>query len=93
MMDMMFVQASMEKASGISVVEASASEEQNCIGMSLELRKRKEWCERINAQLGTSFQVEEAYDAPTGYDTVGDSGSEEADPRDEDGDKDDQQQD
>ena len=61
MLDMMFVTASMEKASGISVEEATASDEQNTIGMSLELRKRKEWCDRINAYLGTSFSVEETY--------------------------------
>ena len=92
MLDMMFVQASMEKASGISVVEASASEEQNYIGMTLELRKRQEWCERINAKLGTSFQVEEAYDAPTGYDTAADRGPEETDRGDEDGDQSGEQQ-
>lgn len=91
-MDMMYVQASMEKASGISDIEASASDEQNYIGMSLELRKRREWCERINARLGTSFAVEESYDAPAGYIAAGDSGSEETDPRDEDGDQSDVKQ-
>lgn len=86
-MDMMFVQASMEKASGISVEEATASDEQNYIGMSLELRKRREWCERINARLGTSFAVEEAYDAPTGSIQRADTGTEESDTGDEDGDQ------
>lgn len=87
MMDMMFVQASMEKASGISIEEATASDEQNYIGMSLELRKRREWCDRINPILGTSFNVEEAYDAPRRSDTDTDRGPEEADRGDAPGDQ------
>jgi hypothetical protein len=86
MLDMMFVRSSMEKASGISMEEATASDEQNTIGMSLELRKRKEWCERINAALGTSFDVKEAYDAPNGPVSSTDGGPEETADGDETGD-------
>lgn len=86
MIDMMFVRSSMEKASGISIEEATASDEQNTIGMTLELRKRREWCERTNAELGTSFQVEESYDAPYGPVPGTDGGSEETDDGDADGD-------
>ena len=87
-LDMMFIQASMEKASGITVEEATASDEQNYIGMSLELRKRREWCEAINARLGTAFHVEETdKDAPERRDSIADRGPEEADERDEAGDQ------
>ena len=90
MMDMMYIQASMEKASGISVEEATASDEQNAIGMSLELRKRREWCEAINARLGTSFSVEDAY-AHRGQDSDSAAGLEETDRGDEDGDQESEQ--
>ena len=86
MLDMMFVRSSMEKASGISMEEATASDEQNTIGMTLELRKRREWCERINAALGTSFDVTEAYDAPNGPISGTDGRFEETADGDEDGD-------
>ena len=84
-LDMMFIEASMEKASGISVEEATASDQQNYIGMSLELRKRREWCERINARLGTSFTVEMT-DAPNGSVSGTDDAAEEGDLGDEGGD-------
>ena len=86
MIDMMFVRSSMEKASGISIEEATASNEQNMIGMALELRKRMEWCERTNADLGTSFHVEESNDAPYGPVSSTDGGLEETADGDEDGD-------
>ena len=87
-MDMMFITASMEKASGISVEEATASSEQNDIGLAIELDKRQKWAEQINAVLGTDFQVEltkERYYA-AGSDTAADQGTEGPDTGDEDGD-------
>lgn len=77
-MDIMYIQASMEKASGISVEEATASDEQNYIGMSLELRRRKEWCAAINKRLGTSFSVEDSY-AQSGQGQPDDEGDEQQD--------------
>lgn len=87
-MDMFFIRASMEKASGISVEESTASDEQNMIGLLIELDKREKWAEEINAVLGTDFQVEltkERYNA-AGSDTATDQGTEGDDPGDEDGD-------
>ena len=87
-MDMFFIRASMEKASGISVEEATASSEQNDIGLAIELDKRQKWAEQINAFLGTDFQVEltkERYYA-AGSDTAADQGTEGPDTGDEDGD-------
>lgn len=78
-MDLMYIRASMEKASGISTEEATASEEQNVIGMDMELRRRREWCDRINAALGTSFDVEASYYVSAGSDTDTDTGPEETD--------------
>lgn len=57
MMDMMHIRASMEKTSGISTEEATASVQQISQGLLLELRKREEWADNINAKLGTSFKV------------------------------------
>ena len=90
MLDMMFIRASMEKASGISVEEATSSDEQNYIGMELELAKRQEWCDRINSRLGTSFAVEVTY-APRGSDSDTDTGLEETDRGDQDGDQESEQ--
>ena len=87
-MDMFYIRASMEKTSGISAEEATASDEQNIIGMDLELRKRQEWAENINAVLGTEFIVEATYYVPAGPDTDTDTGREEADRGDEAGDQD-----
>ncbi len=90
-MDMFFIRASMEKASGISVEESTASDEQNMIGLLIELDKREKWAEEINAVLGTDFQVELTKyrygdsDA-AGSDTETDQGTEGDDPGDEDGD-------
>lgn len=87
-MDMFFIRASMEKASGISVEESTASDEQNMIGLLIELDKREKWAKEINAVLGTDFQVEltkERYNA-AGPDTATDQGTEGDDPGDEDGD-------
>ena len=88
-MDMFFIRASMEKASGISVEESTASDEQNEIGLAIELDKREKWAREINAVLGTDFQVEltkERYYA-AGPGTAADQGTEGNDPRDEDGDQ------
>ena len=90
MMDMMYVKASMEKASGISDVEASASDQQNLSGMALELQKRRKWAEQINAYLGTSWTVKETYtqeeyNEPAGYDAAADRRPEETDSGPEDG--------
>ena len=85
-LDMMHIRSSLEKASGISVEEASASVQQVAQGLQLDLRKRLEWCERINKKLGTSFSVRlpdeivtaerigEADDAPDGPRESEDSG-------------------
>ena len=56
-LDMMHIRSSLEKASGISVEEASASVQQVTQGLLLDLRKRVKWCEEINKVLGTSFSV------------------------------------
>lgn len=85
-MDMFFIRASMEKASGISVEESTASDEQNMIGLLVELDKREKWAKEINAVLGTDFQVEltkERYYA-AGSDTETDQGTEGYDPGDQD---------
>lgn len=87
-MDMMYIRASMEKASGISVEEATASDEQNIIGMDLELRRRQEWCRKINERLDTNFSVEASYYVPEGPDTDTDRGLEETDRGDAPGDQD-----
>lgn len=73
-LDMMHIRSSLEKASGISVEEASASVQQVAQGLLMDLRKREIWAERINERLGTSFSVRlpddlmmtEVYDAPDG---------------------------
>jgi len=77
-MDIMSVRSSMEKASGISVEEATASEEQITNGMDQDYRKRLEWATNTNAILGTQFKVEPNY-APDGSDRETDSGTEETD--------------
>ena len=56
-LDMMHIKSSLEKASGISVEEASASDQQVSQGLMMDLRKREKWCEMINAKLGTEFSV------------------------------------
>ena len=86
-MDMFYIRASMEKASGISVEEATASDEQNIIGMDLELRRRQEWADAINGSLGTQFTVEATYYVSAGSDTNTDSGSETSDRGDQTGDQ------
>ena len=77
-MDIMDVRSSMEKASGISVEEATASEQQIVSGMDQEFRKRYEWAMNTNAVLGTKFKVE-PNDASDGSDRQTDSGTEETD--------------
>jgi len=90
-MDMFFIRASMEKASGISVEESTASDEQNEIGLAIELDKREKWAKDINAVLGTNFQVEltkyryEDESDAAGSGTEADQGTEGDDPGDQDG--------
>ena len=67
-LDIMGIRSALEKASGISTAEASASEMQISQLMKLELRKREEWVERLNSALGTEITVRLGegwqYDAP-----------------------------
>ena len=67
-LDMMGIRSALEKASGISTAEASASEMQISQLMKLELRKREDWAERLNSVLGTEITVRLGegwqYDAP-----------------------------
>ena len=68
-LDMMGIRSALEKASGISTAEASASEMQIAQLMKLELKKREQWIEKLNGVLGTSISVRLGegwqYDAPT----------------------------
>ena len=79
MMDIMFVRSSMEKASGISVEEATASEQQIQSGLEQEYQKRLAWSEKINNILGTQFTVELRDDVPIGQNGQRDTGTEETD--------------
>lgn len=56
-LDMMHIRASMEKTSGVSDAEATASVQQINDGLSLDYEKRKKWAEAINAVLGTNITV------------------------------------
>lgn len=47
-----------EKASGVTIEEATSLHQELVITSDIGLRKRKDWCTRINAALGTSFSVE-----------------------------------
>ena len=51
------IRSTLEKASGISTAEASASDQEILEGLDHGLRLRQQWCERINAVLGTNFSV------------------------------------
>ena len=51
------IRSTLEKASGISTAEASASDQEIMEGLEHGLRLRQQWCERINAVLGTNFSV------------------------------------
>ena len=51
------IRSTLEKASGISTAEASASDQEIMEGLDHGLRLRQQWCERINAVLGTNFSV------------------------------------
>lgn len=57
-LDMMNIRTALEKASGISDAEATASEQQVDEGLQLELERRKAWCEAMNAKLGWNLSVE-----------------------------------
>ena len=80
-LDLMGIRSSLEKASGISVEEASASEMQINQQGDLDLIRRREWLEKLNAVLGTNITVrpadtgERADDAPA--DDEAEDGSEE----------------
>ncbi len=66
-LDMMGIRSSLEKASGISVEEASASEMQIVQTRDRGLEQRRAWLEKLNAVLGTNITVEpasEGWDAP-----------------------------
>lgn len=56
-LDMMGIRSSLEKASGISTAEASASEMQIAQMMKQELRRRQDWLDALNPILGTSISV------------------------------------
>ena len=56
-LDIMGIRSSLEKASGISTAEASASEMQISQNMKMELRRREQWLEKLNAKLGTNITV------------------------------------
>ena len=56
-LEMMGIRSTLEKASGISVEEASASDQQIGQFMEQELRKRQEWLDRLNPVLGTNISV------------------------------------
>lgn len=56
-LDMMGIRSSLEKASGISTAEASASEMQIAQLMKMELRRREDWLDLLNPVLGTSITV------------------------------------
>jgi hypothetical protein len=51
------IRSTLEKSSGISTAEASAGDQELGDGMDLGLRLRKQWCDAINAKLGTTFSV------------------------------------
>lgn len=65
-LDMMGIRSALEKASGISVEEASASDMQIREHTDLGLRMREQWLEKLNAVLGTEITVRpaEGWDAP-----------------------------
>lgn len=56
-LDIMHVRSALEKASGISEAESSASEMQLMQGLEKDLRIRREWAERINEKLGLNLTV------------------------------------
>lgn len=74
-LDMMGIRSSLEKASGISVEEASASEMQIVQTRDRGLEQRRAWLEKLNAILGTDITVEPASEgwdaAPQQADTEG----------------------
>lgn len=51
------IRSTLEKSSGISTAEASASEQEIMGGLDQGLRLRQQWCDRINAELGTNYSV------------------------------------
>lgn len=66
------MRSTLEKSSGISTAEASASDQEVMDGLDQGLRLRRQWCDRINAVLGTSFSVRLSDNAPTLPDESGD---------------------
>ena len=57
-LEMMHIRTALEKASGISDAESSASEQQIDEGLEMDLRRRQRWCDEMNAKLGWSLTVE-----------------------------------
>lgn len=81
-LDMMGIRSSLEKASGISVEEASASEMQIVQTRDRGLEQRRAWLEKLNAVLGTNITVEpasEGWDAPAQTPEDEEEGEEDAD--------------
>ena len=56
-LDMMHINCALEKSSGISDVESSASHDQIMNGLETELRLREAWLEKLNPNLGTNIRV------------------------------------
>lgn len=56
-LEMMGIRSALEKASGITTEEASASDQQIWQFTQDELRRREEWLEKLNAKLGTQITV------------------------------------
>lgn len=46
-----------EKASGVNIEESTSLHQELRITSDTGLKLRRQWCERINAKLGTSFSV------------------------------------
>ncbi len=58
MLDMMHIRTALEKASGISDAEATASDQQVSEGLLMDLQRRRTWCDLINDRMGWDLSVE-----------------------------------
>ncbi len=56
-LEQMGIRSALEKASGITTEEASASDQQIWQFTQAELRRREDWLEKLNAKLGTQITV------------------------------------
>ena len=56
-LEMMHIRTALEKASGISESESTASEQQVNEGLEMDLRRRQRWCEDMNERLGWDLSV------------------------------------